>query len=103
MKTQKVYRYWIGKSDNKIHKSICEMEVLYKNNETFYCIHGDKSEFISKEDFDKKMLQRSFGLSVYFYKENDELAKKHFAWAVKEQLEKTKEQVRRYEEILSRL
>lgn len=106
MKTQTVYRYWLSKADNKVHKSVCEMETLYKGKEAFYCIHdasGGGSEFVSKEEFDKKMLQRTVGLSIYLYKENDDLAKKHFIWAIKEQLDKAKEQVKKYESILKDL
>ncbi len=105
MKTQKVYRYWIGKSDNKIHKSICEMDTIYKDSKAFYCIHdtsGNGSEFLSKQEFDD-ILKRTVGLSIYLYSENDDLARKHFIWAIKEQIDKAKAQVKKYEEILGKL
>ncbi len=98
-----VYRYWISKQDNKLHKERCKVDTLRKDSTLFYCIHGDASEFISEYDFKNKMLKRSIGQSIYLYEENDALAKKHYIWAYNEKISKLTEDLNRYKKVRAKL
>lgn len=105
---KQVYRYWISKADGKIHKDIAYIKTIKADRiqgekviilDSQYRTLGDMSKF----DFDNNMLKRTANQFVIFYKENDELALKHFVWAVKDKIRQAKEQVEHYEDALEKI
>ena len=103
---KQVYRYWISKADGKIHKDVAYIKTIKvhdKENviilDSSYHALGD----MSKYDFDNNMLKRTANQFIVFYKENDELALKHFVWAVRDKIKQAKEQMEHYEEALLKI
>lgn len=103
---KQVYRYWLSKADGKIHKDIAYIKQIKANDkekviilDSSYHSLGDMSKF----DFDNNMLKRTAAQFIIFYKENDDLAYKHFLWAVNDKIKATKEQLEKYEQALENI
>lgn len=108
--SKQVYRYWISSKDNKIHKEIAYAKKSNKKSDWdgkyYYVTFDIKGKLLCKidaDEFENNMLKRSIGQSIFLYKENDELAIKHFKWAVNEKINSLKAQLDKNQEILSRL
>lgn len=95
-----IYKYWISKKDDCLHKDIVHIThgTTFSHRVPVYTIYGMDNNLqctISEEDF-KNMLKRTAGQAIYLWKENDELAKKHFEWAVNTRIAELKSQLDRY-------
>ena len=103
---KQVYRYWLSKSDGKIHKDIAYIkQIKTKDKEKIIILDSEYKTLgdMSKFDFDNNMLKRTAAQFVIFYKENDELAYKHFLWALNDKIKATKDQLEKYEQSLENI
>ena len=100
---KKVFRYWLNKSDNKVHKDVAYVEYKKLNDKQVYVIYDSNHRVLldmTKSEFDNEMLKRSVGQPIFFHKENDDLALKHFKWAASEKIKAAKEQISKYESVI---
>lgn len=105
-KLKMVYRYWLSKADNRIHKDTAYIEYKQVDGKEMYVIFDSNYKTLGdmkKEEFNKDMLKRSAGQAIYFYKENDELAYKHFEWAINEKIKSAQEQLDKYNDIMTNI
>lgn len=104
---KQVYRYWISKIDNSLHKEISFIQELEHSNNQKNVVIFDKDMHVvgdmSKHDFDNNMLKRTAGQFICFYKENDDLARKHFVWAANLKIKEAEGQIEKYKKIISNL
>ena len=103
---KKVYRYWLSKQDNQIHKEIAFVKLINMNGHMKYVIWNEEQKSIGdieKEEFEQNMLKRSVAQAIYLYKEDDELAKKHYKWAISEKIKDAKETLDKYLKIKAEL
>ena len=70
--------------------------VIYDSNHKYH-------DEIETNQFEKDMLKRSAWQSIYLYTENDELAIKHFKWALNEKIKAANNQIDKYRCILENL
>ena len=101
-KVKQVYKYWISKSDGKMHKEIAYV-LKSKYDYTIFDSTNKPQSDIRIDEFENNMLQRTMWQAIYLYKEDDELAKKHFKWAIKSKIKEAREQIDKCEDMLKGL
>lgn len=105
-KIKQMYRYWISKSDNILHKEIVNIQKIKVADRYVYIAYNKNHRHhdeIESEQFETNMLQRSLWQSIYLYTENDELAIKHFEWAISEKIKVAKSQIAKCKNITLKL
>ena len=103
-KKAKVFRYWISKTDNKLRKETAYAKLMKLNDfgKAVYVISDETGRVIDdipKDQFENHMLERSYGQFICLKTENDELALKHFKWALDEKIREYKKMITHCEEI----
>ncbi len=105
-KEKKIYKYWLSKQDNKLHKEVVYTKLIDMGGQKKYTIwdrNRKTLENIDKEVFEKKMMQRTVAQAIYFVREDDALAKKHYIWAIGEKIKDAQEIVDKYTKIKNEL
>ena len=89
-----------------MHKEIVHIKKTKVFEKYIYIAYDKNHKYqgeIKADDFENNMLKRTVWQSIYLYKENDELALKHFKWALNERKKSAQKQIVKCEDILKGL